>query len=60
MTWDEVLGQGIFPLVFLLWAETRFLPLVRAVIGWAIAHAKKAGVTEKQAKEAANHIVWPK
>lgn len=60
MTLDDALTQGIFPLVFLVWAETRFLPLVRTAVGWAVAHARKAGVTEAQAREAASHLIFPK
>lgn len=60
MSLQETFAQGIFPLVFLAWAETRFLPLVRTAIGWAVAHARKAGVTEAQARDASKHIIWPK
>lgn len=49
MTLGEVVSQALFPLVFLGWAEFRFLPLVRLAIGWSVAHATKAGVTAAQA-----------
>ena len=56
MTAGEIIAQGVFPLVFLLWAEFRFLPLVRSVIGWTKAHAVKAGVTEAMAHKHAPPI----
>lgn len=61
MTAQEMLAQGIFPIVFLLWAELRFLPLVRLAIGWGKAHALKAGVTHAQALSAAPvNSIFPK
>lgn len=60
MTGADLL-QGLFPLVFILWAEFRFLPLVRLAIGWGKAHAEKAGVTKDQAMAAAPvNSFWPK
>ena len=57
MTIQDVVSQGLFPVVFLLWAEFRFLPLVRTAMGWCRAHAIKTGVTEAEAKEAGHTLI---
>jgi hypothetical protein len=56
MTLGDLFAHGVFPLVFLLWAELRFLPLVRGAIGWSKAHAVRSGVTAEQAQKHAPPI----
>lgn len=60
MTLADAISHALFPLVFLAWAELRFLPLVRTAMGWCKAHALKSGVTEKDAAQAGGEILGTK